>query len=343
MGYQAIATDITERKQAEESLKRERNLFRVLIDNLPDAIYVKDTECRKTIANIADVRNIGKQSEAEVLGRTDFDFYPEDIATGFYADDLSVIKSGKSVTNKEEFFFDKDGKKNWLQTFKLPMRDEQGSIIGLIGIERKITEQKRAMEALTLLSHTVKCIGESISITDLKNNILFVNEAFLKTYGYTEQEIIGKPIKIVANYPAIENQMILDETIKGGWQGELLNRKKDGTVFSIFLSTSIVNDEKGQPIGLVGVATDITERKIAQEELQKERNLLRMVIDNLPDGIYTKDLNCRKTLTNKTDVYNMGRESDTEVLGKDDYDLFPKTWRISLSLMINMLSKRADL
>ena len=324
VGYQAIATDITERKQAEESLKRERNLFRVLIDNLPDAIYVKDTECRKTIANIADVRNIGKQSEAEVLGRTDFDFYPEDIATGFYADDLSVIKSGKSVTNKEEFFFDKDGKKNWLQTFKLPMRDEQGSIIGLIGIERKITEQKRAMEALTLLSHTVKCIGESISITDLKNNILFVNEAFLKTYGYTEQEIIGKPIKIVANYPAIENQMILDETIKGGWQGELLNRKKDGTVFSIFLSTSIVNDEKGQPIGLVGVATDITERKIAQEELQKERNLLRMVIDNLPDGIYTKDLNCRKTLTNKTDVYNMGRESDTEVLGKDDYDLFPK-------------------
>ena len=107
MGYQAIATDITERKQAEESLKRERNLFRVLIDNLPDAIYVKDTECRKTIANIADVRNIGMQSEAEVLGKTDFDFYPEDIATGFYADDLSVIQSGKSIINKEEYFFDK--------------------------------------------------------------------------------------------------------------------------------------------------------------------------------------------------------------------------------------------
>ena len=128
----------------------------------------------------------------------------------------------------------KDGKKNWLLTFKLPMRDEQGRITGLIGIERKITEQKRAMEALTLLSHTVKSIGESISITDLKNNILFVNDAFLKTYGYTEQEIIGKPITIIANYPIIDNQAILDETIKGGWQGELLNKKRMVQYFRYF-------------------------------------------------------------------------------------------------------------
>ena len=140
--------DITERKQAEESLRRERNLFRVLIDNLPDAIYIKDIECRRTIANVADVRNMGKQSEAEVLGKTDFELYPADIAAGFFADDLSVIQSGKSVVNKEEFFFDKDGKKDWLLTSKLPMRDEQGRIIGLVGIGREITEQKRMEEAL---------------------------------------------------------------------------------------------------------------------------------------------------------------------------------------------------
>ncbi|MGD0035997.1 MAG: PAS domain S-box protein, partial [Bacteroidota bacterium] len=467
VGYIGTITNITELKYVEESLKRERNLFRLLIDNLPDPIYVKDTEFRKTIANVADVRNMGRQSEAEVLGKTDFDLYPADIAARFYADDLSVIQSGKSVLNKEEFFLDKDGKKVWLLTFKIPMKDEQGRIIGLVGASREITEQKHTMEVLTLLSHTVKSIGESISITDLKNNIIFVNEAFLKTYGYTEEELIGKSISIVSCDPIVHEQMVLAETVKGGWQGELLNRKKDGTLFSIFLSSSIVYDEKEQPIGLVGVATDITERKqtekalqesqalyhsfvehlpasvfrkdskgryvfvnslfcelkglkvdevlgkspheleafvsvvkttrpsimmavqhtladqgadhheiimrtgkpieveevypqlngttkyfhavkspvfasdgkiigtqgvqfditerkIAQEELQKERNLLRMVIDNLPDAIYTKDSNCRKTLTNKTDVYIMGCESEAEVLGKDDYDLFPK-------------------
>ena len=98
-----IIRNITDRKQAEESLKHERNLFRVLIDNLPDSIYVKDTKCRKTIANVADVRNMGKQSEAEVLGKTDFDMYPADIAAGFYADDLNVIQSGKSVLIKKSF------------------------------------------------------------------------------------------------------------------------------------------------------------------------------------------------------------------------------------------------
>ena len=291
LAVQVVIRNITERKQAEETLRRERNLFRVLIDNLPDAIYVKDTECRKTIANKADVYNMGRQSEAEVLGKTDFDLYPADIAAGFYADDLAVIRSGKSVINKEEFFFDKDGKKDWLLTVKLPMRDEQGRIIGLVGIGREITEQKRAMEALTLLSHTVKSIGESISITDLKNNLLFVNEAFLKTYGYTEQEIMGKPIDIVSSDPITQEQTILAETIKGGWQGELLNRKKDGTIFPIHLSTSIVYDENEQPIGLVGVATDITESKRAEEALRETNEKLRNIVENSTNLFYSRNTN----------------------------------------------------
>ena len=284
-----IIRNITDRKQSEETLKRERNLFRVLIDNLPDAIYVKDAECRKTIANVADVRNMGRKSEAEVIGKTDFDFYPADIAEGFHADDLSVVQSGIPVLNKEEFFFDKDGRKSWLLTFKFPMRDDQGRIIGLVGIGREITRQKRAMEELTLLSHTVKSTGESISITDLNNKILFVNEAFLKTYGYTEQEIIGKPISIVTYDPMINDQEVLRETIKGGWQGELLNRKKDGTIFSIFLSTSIVNDERGQPIGLVGVATDITKHKHAEEALQESNDKLRNIVENSTNLFYSRN------------------------------------------------------
>ncbi|MCX6120767.1 MAG: CIA30 family protein [Ignavibacteriales bacterium] len=286
IGVLGTYEDITEHKQAEESLKRERNMFRVLIDNLPDAIYVKDIECRKTIANVADVRIMGKQSEAEVLGKTDFDIYAAEIAAGFYADDLSVIQSGKSVLNKEEFFFNKDGKKNWLLTFKLPMRDEQDRIIGLVGIGREITEQKRTMEALTLLSHTVKSIGESISITDLKNNIIFVNEAFLRTYGYTEQELIGKSIGIVSCDPVTHEQMVLSETIKGGWQGELLNRKKDGTLFSISLSSSVVYDDKNQPIALVGVATDITERKRTEEALYESEERFRIIAEQTGRLVY---------------------------------------------------------
>jgi PAS domain S-box-containing protein len=324
VGYIGTVTDITERKQAEESLRRERNLFRVLIDNLPDAIYVKDKDCRKTIANVADVHNMGKQTEAEVLGKTDFDFYPKDIAAGFFADDLSVIQEGKSILDKEEYFIDKDGNKDWLLTVKLPMKDEQGRILGLVGIGREITGQKRAMESLTLLSHTMKSIGEAISITDMKNNLLFVNEAFLKTYGYTEQEILGQSIGIVSCDPKIHEQTVLSETLLGGWQGELLNRKKDGTFFPIFLSTSVVYDEKNQPIGLVGVATDITERKRAEEELQNERNLLRAVIDNLPDLFQFKDTQGRYLLNNRAHLKSIGAKSQEDTLGKTAFDFHPK-------------------
>jgi len=178
-------------------------------------------------------------------------------------------------------------RKNWLLTFKLPMRDDHGKIIGLVGIGREITEQKRVMETLTLLSHTVKSIQESISITDLNNHLLFVNEAFLKTYGYSEQELIGKSIGIVSTDPKVHEQTVLTETIKGGWQGELQNRKKDGTIFPIHLSTSVVYDEKEQPIGLVGVATDITERKRAEEALRESQTLYHSFIEHLPASVFS--------------------------------------------------------
>jgi PAS domain S-box-containing protein len=151
----AAIMDITERKvaelagkRAEEALRCERNLLRTLIDNLPDAVYVKDMECRKTVANVADVRYMGQQSEAEVLGKTDFDFYPADAAAAYHADDQSVVQTGQPVLNKEEFLVDKEGKKHFFSTTKLPLRDERGQIIGLVGVGRDITERKRAENAL---------------------------------------------------------------------------------------------------------------------------------------------------------------------------------------------------
>jgi PAS domain S-box-containing protein len=167
--------------------------------------------------------------------------------------------------------------------------DKNGSVIGILGTYEDITEQKRAMETLNLLSHAVKSIGESISIVDLNNNLLFVNEAFLKTYGYTEQEIIGKPMNIVSCDPTVNDQVVLAETIKGGWQGERMHRKKDGTVFSVFLSTSIVNDENGNPIGLVGVATDISERKHAEEALRESDEKLRNIVENSTNLFYSRN------------------------------------------------------
>jgi PAS domain S-box-containing protein len=164
--------------------------------------------------------------------------------------------------------------------------DSKGQINGLFGTVQDITERKQEEEELALLAHTIRSISESVSVTDQENKILFVNDAFLKTYGYTLEELIGKSISIVRSTttePSIDD--ILHITFQGGWHGELLNQKKDGTEFPIALSTSIVCNEKGQTIALVGIAIDITERKLAEEMMKTSEEKYRMIFNEVPIGI----------------------------------------------------------
>jgi PAS domain S-box-containing protein len=138
------------RQAAAESARRVQGrdrLLRTLIDNLPDAIYAKDAAGRKILANLADLKNLRRQTEAEVIGKSDFDLFPPEIAEKFYADDLKVIR-GQAVINREEYFLTETGEKRWLMTSKLPLYDQAGKIAGLVGIGRDITERRQAEEAL---------------------------------------------------------------------------------------------------------------------------------------------------------------------------------------------------
>jgi PAS domain S-box-containing protein len=144
IGTFGISRDVTAIKEAETDLVNERLLLRTLIDNLPDVIYAKDREGRKILANQADLRTIRVKSEAEAIGKSDFDMFPREIAEKFWADDRAVLELGQPVVNREEYFLDENGDKRWLLTCKLPRRDQNGKIIGLIGIGRDITKMKEA-------------------------------------------------------------------------------------------------------------------------------------------------------------------------------------------------------
>ncbi|HRY33457.1 MAG TPA: PAS domain S-box protein [Bacteroidales bacterium] len=132
---------------------------------------------------------------------------------------------------------------------------------------------------VALLAYTLECISECVSITDRENVILYVNDAFLHTYGYSREELIGRNIGIVRQQPSTDlHDEVLNETLVGGWQGELINRKKDGTEFVVFLSTSIITGDDGSFQGLVGVAKDITLQK-------KEDEAYRLLVDNALQGL----------------------------------------------------------
>ena len=137
--------DITERKRAEEALRAERNILRTLIDNLPDNIYVKDAESRFILNNTAHLHNLGVTSQVEALGKTDLDIFPRDLATQYLADEQRIIQSGQPLINREEMVQDQTtGETLWHLTTKVPLRDSQGQVTGLVGISRNITAQKQA-------------------------------------------------------------------------------------------------------------------------------------------------------------------------------------------------------
>lgn len=144
------------------------------------------------------------------------------------------------------------------------------------GLNPSVQLATKDESSFDLAIHALRSISECVSITDMADIVLYVNNAFCTTYGFKEDELVGKPVDLIRspnNLLAVVEQ-ILPDTLRGGWQGEILNRRKDGTEFPISLSTSVVRDEEDEPIALIGVATDITHRKLEEKALQRQNAYL---------------------------------------------------------------------
>lgn len=270
-----LINDITERKIVEEKLIRERKLLRTLIDNLPVTIYVKDAECRKIIANKADLEVIGAKSEEEVLGKTDLDTFDNETGSRGFIDDQKVINTGEAILNREEDFYDKNGVQRWLLTSKIPFHDEKEKVIGLVGIGQNITEQKLAQEKILKLSKGIEQSPVSIIITDLSGNIEYVNPKFCEVTGYSKEEAINQNSRILKS-GMMPDELYQDlwQTIKSGnvWRGELHNKMKDGTLFWEWATITSIKNDKGITTNYIAIKEDITERKKMQADLVEAKD-----------------------------------------------------------------------
>jgi PAS domain S-box-containing protein len=365
IGLVGVGRDITERRYIENELRRardmleqrveertaelaaERNLLRTLIDSLPDYIYVKDAAGRFIVVNKAMAESRGHASVHDMVGATDFDFFPREMAERFYVDEQQLFATGQPLINQEEPALNLSGDPLWVLTTKTPLRDPDGNITHLIGISRDITEQKRAADALqqahnalaaerNLLRTLIDNLPDAIYVKDCDSRFVTVNMAVMQRLGAASlEDIIGHtdfdfyPPDQAETYRADERKLF--KTGQPIINKEEPGLSRDSEQHWLWTTKVPLRDPQGDLIGLVGIGRDITERKQAAETLQQahnalaaERNLLRTLIDNLPDAVYVKDMAGRFLISNQIMVRLQDVTSSEAILGKTDFDLYPR-------------------
>lgn len=253
---------------SESELSREKALLQSLIDSIPDLIFVKDLNGVYLSNNSAFEEFVGFGSK-EIIGKTDYDLFQRDVAAFFREQDQKMLRAGVSRRN-EEWVSYPDGRRVLLETLKTPYRGPDGEILGLIGISRDSTERERIENRLRQAAVVFQNTGDSVIITDINSNIIAVNQAFTEVMGYTEDEVMGKNANIIQSgkhdepyYKTMWDQL----NTSGHWRGQIWNRHKSGQVVPGLLSINAVEDEAGSPTHYVGVFTDISDIKRAEDEL----------------------------------------------------------------------------
>ncbi|MBI5590100.1 MAG: PAS domain S-box protein [Deltaproteobacteria bacterium] len=280
--------DITERNRAEEKLRLRESYLKAIIENQPGLVWLKNIHSQFLLVNRIFAISCGEQHPDMLLGKTDHDIWPADLAQKYRNDDIEVMKSGKSRTIEEPIF---DGGVNrWFETFKNPILDEQGSIIGTTGYARDITVRKQAEEKLLESERKYRLITENtadlISILDMNLHVTYVSPAIMRLRGFTVEEAMAQTLEQILTPESLqlalsvfEKEILLEA---GGTSDsdrmrilELEEYKKDGTIVWMEVSLSFLRDKDHKPVEILTVARDITERKRAVEEKIKLEGQLR--------------------------------------------------------------------
>jgi diguanylate cyclase (GGDEF)-like protein/PAS domain S-box-containing protein len=280
--------DTTERKKIENALRQKEGYQRALLDNFPFMVWLKDKQSNYLVVNQVLAKALGEQDPSKMVGKSDFDYSPKEIAEGYQRDDRLVLASNQRKT-LEEALIDHLGVRRWLETFKAPVVDENGEQLGTVGFARDITERKKIEEELRIAAIAFES-QEGMIITDANAIILKINQAFTKMTGFTAEEAVGYKMNLLKSGKhdaSFYAEMWESIKQRGSWQGEIWNRRKNGNIYPEWLTITAVTDGGGDVTHYVGTMIDITVRKTVEEQMHHLAH--HDVLTNLPNRTLLAD------------------------------------------------------
>jgi len=259
--------DITERKEAEQALRTSEERYRTLFDKSVDGIALADADTGTILdCNVALCR-IVERDKAELLGQPQSTLHPPQHLVGGETPTFRQHRAGAADESLEDEFISKSGKIVPIEVRAARMEIDGRSC--LLGIFRDITERKQAEAALRVKDLAIESAINGMAMSDLAGSLSYVNPAFVRQWGYgSPAEILGRSVVEFWQMGDKASEVAAAVRAEGGWSGDLVAKRKDGVVFDVHVSSSLVLDATGQPICMQASFEDITERKQAQEALR---------------------------------------------------------------------------
>jgi len=274
-GVSIISRDITERKRAEEELYQSRQMLQSILDTIPQRVFWKDRNMLFLGCNSAFAIDAGLKDPTEIIGKNDYDLAWGETAELYRADDKLVMEQETPRLNFDEPQNRPDGSLRWLRTNKLPLRDREGEVIGVIGTYEDITERKRVEAEHTRLVTAIEQAAETLMVTDIRGTIEYVNPAFTRITGYSREEVLGQNPRILKSgkQDQVFYQQLWATILRGEiWHGELINRRKEGNLYTEEMNIAPVRDALGEVTHFIATKQDVTEHKqLGQQLIQAQK------------------------------------------------------------------------
>jgi len=279
-GIMIAYSDITEKRKMEEALEQEQYFLRALMDTSPDHIYFKDRESRFLRASKSQCEQFGCGDLSEMIGRTDFDFFTIEHAQQAYDDEQTIVGTGQTVIKEEKETWS-DRPDSWVYSIKMPLRDKKGNIVGTFGISRDISELRKTREALRESNERYHGIIERMSdyiftayLKDGKIVETSHGAACVSVTGYRTEEFNANPYLWYEMILPEDRELVNEHTrrILSGQATDAVEhriRRKDGQVRWIQNTPVLHRDPEGRLASYDGIIVDITERKLAEDEVKK--------------------------------------------------------------------------